>query len=112
MEAIRRIGLSFVLIALIASMVALSALTGTAQNSGQYDAKQGSQQYDAKSGGGPQQDDDDDDEDAIYCSPQWSKEWRQAQGWWYFWWYNWCYDTGDEEWFKVYSGWEWWGPVN
>ena len=89
MEGIRRIGLSFLLIALMASMVALSALTGTAQSPGQYDAKtgNGSGQYDAKTGGGPGPSGGP-DEDAIYCSPQWYKEWYQAQGWWYFWWYN------------------------
>ena len=110
MEAIRRIGLGFVLIALMASMVVLSALTGTAQNSGQYDAKTSggsSGQYDGKTGGGSGP-----HEDEIYSSPQWLREYHQAQGWWYFWWYNWCYDAGDEEWFKIYGGWEWWGPVN
>jgi hypothetical protein len=25
-------------------------------------------------------------------------------------WYQWCY-TAEDGWFRVYDGWEWWGPV-
>jgi hypothetical protein len=65
-------------------MVALSALSVNAQDTGQ---------------------------EAI-CAP-WSQEWDISQGWWYFQWYRWCYDplTSDpsveENWYREWGVWEW-----
>lgn len=120
----RRIVLFFVVTALMASMVAASALTGVAQNTGQYGAKggpsqSGVDQYKANSPttgpassptSGPASEEDSQPGDVLYCAPEWLREWHQAQGWWYFWWYKWCHD-GENEWLKVYDGWHWWGPI-
>lgn len=95
--------LFFVVTALMASMVAVSALTGSAQNSGgQYKGEGGQYKVEPPQDPVPG--------DTLYCAPEWLREWHQAQGWWYFWMYKWCHDGGDE-WVKVYDGWEWWGPV-
>ena len=56
-------------------------------------------------GGGPQ------------CSPEWLREWylwedpEDEEDWWYFWWYKWCQNPGEEDWVKVYGGWEWGAPA-
>jgi hypothetical protein len=103
-SALKRIMLFFVVTALMASMVAASALTGSAQNSDrQYNDEAGQYEPD-KAPPAP------DGDNALYCSPEWIREWGKSQGWWYFWWYKWCHDQ-DNGWLKVYDSWEWWGPV-
>ena len=75
--------------ALIAAMMAVSALSVNAQDT---------------------------DQQAI-CAP-WSQEWDISQGWWYFQWYRWCYDplTSDpsveENWYREWGVWEWGYQVN
>jgi hypothetical protein len=54
-------------------------------------------------------------EEIPYCAPSWARDWYIAgtpdeEMWWYLWWYQWCY-TAEDGWFRVYDGWEWWGPV-
>lgn len=96
----KRIVLFFVVTALMASMVAVSALTGIAQDTGgQYKAE-----------AAPVADESGQPGEVLYCAPEWLREWRQAEDWWYFWWYKWCHNDEDE-WFKLYAEWEWWGPV-
>jgi len=76
---------------------------------------------------GPAQVGGDDDEDGPgdgegpQCSPEWLREWylwedpEDEEDWWYYWWYKWCQTPGggdgEEDWVKLYGGWEWWGPA-
>jgi hypothetical protein len=74
------------MLALIASMLAVSSLAVTAQEDGQY-ASDG--QYAAPAttqSAAPAT------ESAIICAP-WSKSWDISDGRWVYTWYRWCVDT-------------------
>jgi hypothetical protein len=113
---LRRIMLVFTMIALVAAMVTVSALSGTAQESGdQYDEDQYRSKADP-----PGEDDSppvpEPDPEPV-CLPDWLQDWyiwedpQDVEDWWYFYWYKWCYDPAEEEWFVIWDGWEWWGPA-
>ena len=100
-------------ILLMAAMMAVSALSGTAQENDQYGAApkldQGATPPENAtqdgSGSGSQE---------TLCAPEWLQEWHQwwgpEGGWWYFWWYQWCHDSQDG-WFRSYDGWDWGPPI-
>ncbi len=54
---------------------------------------------------------------AAVCAP-WSKEWDIAEGWWYFDWYRWCYDPSisdpsiEGSWYREWGNWEWSDQAN
>ena len=104
--------LVFMMIAFVATMVTLSALSGTAQEGKQYDEDQ----YQSKSEP-PGEDDSPPEPDPEPVCTDWLQDWyiwedpRGVEDWWYFYWYQWCYDLVDEEWFINWDGWEWWGPA-
>lgn len=85
----KRIVLLAMVGALIAAMLAASALSVRAQDTGQ----------------------------TAVCAP-WSKEWDISEGWWYFDWYRWCYDPSisdpsiEGNWYREWGSWEWSDQVN
>ena len=91
----RRIVLLAVAGAVVAATMATSALSVTAQDTGQ-----------TRDTGQPD-----------ICAP-WSKQWDVSKGWWYFDWYRWCYDPStsdpkiEENWYRELGTWEWGDPVN
>ena len=111
----RRIVLIFMMISLVATMVTVSAMSGTAQEGKQYDEDQYAE---AQTKADPPGDDDSPPEpDPEPVCTDWLQDWyiwedpRGVEDWWYFYWYQWCYDLVDEEWFINWDGWEWWGPA-
>jgi hypothetical protein len=117
--------LFFMMIALVAAMVAFSALSGSAQeeNDDQYD-EESDGWYDEFIEGQTKADPPDEDDSPPEPEPDpepvctdWLQDWyiwedpRGVEDWWYFYWYKWCYDPAEEEWFIIWDGWEWWGPA-
>jgi Ni/Co efflux regulator RcnB len=86
---LKRIVLLVVVGVVVAAMMAASALSVGAQDTGQ----------------------------SAICAP-WSKEWDVSKGWWYFGWYRWCYDPStsdpnfEESWYIEMGTWEWGDQVN
>ena len=112
----RRIMLVFMMISLVATMVTVSAMSGTAQEGKQYDEED--QYAEAQTKADPPGDDDPPpDPDPEPVCTDWLQEWyiwedpRGVEDWWYFYWYQWCYDLVDEEWSINWDDWEWWGPA-
>jgi hypothetical protein len=77
-------------VGVIAAPMAASALSVSAQDTGQTD---------------------------NICAP-WSKSWDVSEGWWVFQWYRWCYDPStsdpsvEENWYQELGDSEWWDRVN
>jgi hypothetical protein len=109
---LRRIMLIFMMIALVATMVTVSAMSGTAQEGKQYDEDQ----YRSKAEP-PSEDDSPPEPEPDPVCTDWLQDWyiwedpRGVEDWWYFYWYKWCYDPAEEEWFIIWDDWEWWGPA-
>jgi hypothetical protein len=107
---LRRIMLIFMMISLVATMVTVSAMSGTAQEGNDED------QYRSKAEP-PGEEDSPPEQDLEPVCTDWLQDWyiwedpRGVEDWWYFYWYQWCYDLAEEEWFIDWDGWEWWGPA-
>lgn len=86
---LKRIVLLGTVMGLIVAVMAVSALSVSAQDAGQTDI----------------------------CAP-WSKSWDVSGGWWFFQWYRWCYDPSTSDpsvegnWYKEWGTKEWWDQVN
>ncbi len=95
--ALKRIILLATVVAVMAAMIAASALSVTAQEDGQYASMT--------------------EQAAPICAP-WSKAWDISNGWWYFQWYRWCYDPSTSDpyyegsWYQELGSWEWDEQVN
>ena len=94
----RRITLSATVAAIAAAMIAVSSLSGTAQENGQYAPDTGQTT-------------------TIICAP-WSKAWDVSNGRWWFQWYRWCVDPSlydpsyEGSWYQESGTWEWGDLVN
>jgi hypothetical protein len=138
-SALRRIVLLFVVVALVAAMVLLNAVSGFAEEGWppyEFPFDDGTDEpsfhddyppsfyedyppssYDDE----PPFYDDTEDEPVVedvpeqtvpLCAPGWLQEWYPdwASGWWYFWWYQYCY-TDEDGWYRTYDGWDWGYPM-
>ena len=79
-------------IALVTTMLAVSGLSGTAQECDYYPGK-----------ADPPSENNSALEPEPVCLPDWLQVWymwedpRGVEDWWYFYWYKWCYDPTEEE---------------
>jgi hypothetical protein len=95
-DLVKRIILLATVGAVVAAVIAVSALSVSAQDSSGQTT---------------------DSEQASICAP-WSKEWDVSKGWWYFQWYRWCYDPSTSDpsiegnWYQELGDSEWWDRVN
>jgi hypothetical protein len=93
---LKRIILMSTIVALMAAMLAASALSVGAQSTVQYAPMTGQ---------------------AVICAP-WSKAWDISKGQWYYQWYRWCYDPSlydpayEASWYTELGSWEWSDQVN
>jgi hypothetical protein len=78
--SLKHIILSATVVVLTAAMIALSSLSVTAQESGQYVS--GDQYAAPQAAQGS----------SVICAP-WSKSWDISEGEWTYQWYRWCVDT-------------------
>ena len=131
----KRIGLVFMLVMLVVSLVAFSAMTGVAQDTIDQPTSDQADTVDQSDTGDetdtvdePSSDETDtgDETDTVdepssdetgtteapICTPEWFQEWHPdfASGWWWFWWYQWCW-TSEDGWFRSYDGWDWGPPI-
>ena len=137
-SALRRIVLLFVVVALVAAMVLLNAVSGFAEEGWppyEFPFDDGTDEPSFYDDYPPSFYDDEppsyEDEPPFYedtedepvvedvpeqtvplCAPGWLQEWYPdwASGWWYFWWYQYCY-TDEDGWYRTYDGWDWGYPM-
>ena len=114
---VKRIGLVFMLVTLVASLVAFSAMTSVAQDtidqpsSDQADTVDEPSSDETDTVDQPSSDETGTTETPV-CTPEWFQEWHPdfASGWWWFWWYQWCWTSADG-WSRSYDGWGWGPPI-
>ncbi len=114
----RRTILALTVIALVAAMAGIAALSVTAQEDSEGEPTDPYPWEDTTSD--PSEDEGTDPEATperearTICAPEWLIEWEpwySAEGaWWVGWWYQWCH-TNRYGWWRSYDSWFWGPPV-
>ena len=114
----KRIILLTTTLTLIATMIAASALTVSAQDySGQYASDDQSMSDNQNAPTTGQAADTAQAASSSICAP-WSKDWNISKGKWWYVWYRWCYDSSTSDpsieanWYRERGDWGWGQPAN